>query len=83
MSFRLVPKSVTLNDLDLLGRGSWIPIKYNVTWLRPTSLPSGILIHVAVWPQQTWAKNWGLCPVGEWELDPHVTQCGQCPSLPP
>jgi len=56
MSFRLVPKSVTLNDLDLLGRGSWIPIKYNVTWLRPTSLPSGILIHVAVWPQQTWAE---------------------------
>ena len=31
---------------------------------------SGILIHpaVAVWPQQTWAKNWGLCPLfGEWE----------------
>ena len=29
---------------------------------RPTSVPSGILIHPAVWPQQTWAKNWGLCP---------------------
>ena len=27
---------------------------------RPTSVPSGILIHPAVWPQQTWAKNWGL-----------------------
>jgi len=25
----------------------------------------GILIHPAVWPQQTWAKNWGrLCPFG-------------------
>jgi len=32
--------------------------------LRPTSLPSGILIHPAVWPQQTWAKNWQLCPFG-------------------
>jgi len=27
--------------------------------LRPTSIPSGILIHPAVWPQQTWAENWG------------------------
>ena len=25
----------------------------------PTSIPSGILIHPAVWPQQTWAENWG------------------------
>jgi len=29
---------------------------------RPTFVPSGILIHRAVWPQQTWAENWGLCP---------------------
>jgi len=27
--------------------------------LRPTSIPSAILIHPAVWPQQSWAKNWG------------------------
>jgi len=34
---------------------------------RPTSLPSDILIHPAVWPQQTWADNWGLCPFwGSW-----------------
>ena len=26
---------------------------------RPTSLPSGMLVHPAIWPQQTWAKNWG------------------------
>ena len=26
---------------------------------RPTYLPSGILIHPAVWPQHTWAENWG------------------------
>jgi len=25
---------------------------------RPTSVPSGILIHQAVWPQETSAKNW-------------------------
>ena len=32
---------------------------------RPTSIPSGIFVHPAVWPQWTWAKNWGLCPLGE------------------
>ena len=29
---------------------------------RPTSIPSGMLIHAAVWPQQIWPKNWRLCP---------------------
>jgi len=29
--------------------------------LRPTFVSSGIVIHPAIWPQQTWAKNWGLC----------------------
>jgi len=33
--------------------------------LRPTSIPSGILINPAVWPQQTWDRNWGLCLFGE------------------
>jgi len=28
---------------------------------RPTFVPSGILIHPAIWPQLTWAKKWGLC----------------------
>jgi len=27
----------------------------------PISIPSGILIHPAIWPQQIWAENWG-CP---------------------
>ena len=40
-------------------------------------MPSGILIHPAIWPQQTWAENWGLCPFGEGKLGPHLTQCGQ------
>ena len=36
----------------------------NAVWPGPrsTSVPSGILIHPAVWPQRTWAKNWGLYP---------------------
>jgi len=31
--------------------------------LRPTSLPSGILIHPAIWPQQIWPKIGGLRPL--------------------
>jgi len=31
---------------------------------RPTSVPSSILIHPAVWPQQTWAENWRCAPFG-------------------
>ena len=38
---------------------------------RPAFLPSAILIHPAIWPQQTWAKYWGLHPLlGETELSP-------------
>ena len=29
---------------------------------RPTPIPSGILVHSAVWPQLTLAENLGLCP---------------------
>jgi len=51
-------------------------------WSRATSVPSGILIHKAVWPQQSRAKNWGLCAF--WgELGPHLTQCGLGRGLPP
>ena len=32
---------------------------------RPTSVPSGTLVHPAVWPQWTLAKNWGCAPLGE------------------
>ena len=39
-----------------------------------TYVPSGILIHPAVWPHGP--KIGGLCPFGE-ELGPYVTQCGQ------
>jgi len=36
---------------------------------RPTIVPIGILIRPAVWPQQTWAENWGCAPFlgrGSW-----------------
>jgi len=36
-------------------------------------IPSGILIHPPVWPQQTGRKIEGMCPFGERELDPHLT----------
>ena len=53
--------------LCLCGGGTLQSI-CNTMWHgpTPTSVPSGILIHPAVWPQQIWAKNWGrLCP-GLW-----------------
>jgi len=61
--------------LFLGGAGS--PCNTKSPGLRPTSVPSGILMHPAVWPQRTWAENWGGCaPLGEGELGPHhLTQC--------
>jgi len=44
---------------------------------RPSSIPSGILIHTVIWPQQIWAENWGVAvPLRGGELGPHPTQCG-------
>jgi len=58
-------------------RGAGSPSNTMSLWLRPISLPSGILIHPAIWPQQIWAENWGgLCTFGEGELGPHLAQCG-------
>ena len=44
---------------------------------RPTLVPSGILIHPAIWSQEIWAKIGGCAPLGEGQLGPHLTQCGQ------
>jgi len=51
---------------------------------RPTIIISGILIHPVVWPQQTWAENWGPVPTF-WggELGPHLAQCGLGRGLTP
>ena len=44
-----------------LGEGELGPPNTMSPRLRPTSVPSGILIHPAVTTQQTWAEIWGLC----------------------
>jgi len=50
---------------------------------RHDSIWIGILIHTAIWPQEIWAENWvGLCPFGEGELGPYLTQCGEGRGLP-
>ena len=43
--------------------GGWAPSNTMWSGLRPTSVPSGILINPAVWPQKTWAKKWGCLTV--------------------
>jgi len=57
----------------LWGAGSL----FNTVWPgpRPTSLPNGILVHPAVWPQRTWAENGRAVPLLV-ELGPHLAQCG-------
>ena len=74
-----------LGAVPLLGVVARSPS--NTMWPgpRPTSVPSGTLINSAIWPQQTWAKKWGLkwglCPFYG-ELGPHLTQCRLGRSLP-
>jgi len=54
--------------------GSWVPS--NTMWPgpRPSSIPSGILIHPArLATKQTWAENWGAVPLfGGRELGLHL-----------
>jgi len=40
-------------------QGSWTPSSTTWPGPKPTSMPSAILMHPAVWPQRTWAENWG------------------------
>jgi len=49
----------------------------NTMWPGPRyiSVLSGVFIHPAVWPQRTWAENWGCAPLGEGELRLHLTEC--------
>ena len=55
------------------GGGAGFPSNTMSLGLRPMSLPSGILIHPAIWPQQIWAENWELCTFVEGKLGPHST----------
>jgi len=53
-----IDKGQKLGAVPLLG-GAGSPSNTKSPGWRPTSVASGILIHPAIWLQQTWAKNWG------------------------
>jgi len=50
----------------------------NTMWPGPrlTSVPSGILIHPAIWPQHTGWTVGGCCVPPPLEAGSHLTQCG-------
>ena len=52
------------------------------SWAETTFVPSCILIHPAVLPQQTWTENWGLLYPFLGELGPSLIQCGLGQGLP-
>jgi len=56
----------------------------NTLWSGPkfTSIPSGSLIHPAIWPQQRWARKLGGAVPLFGELDPHLIQCCMGGGLP-
>ena len=45
-----------------LGRGAGSPSNIKSPGLRPTSMPTTILIHAVVLATINGPKNWGLCP---------------------
>jgi len=47
-------------------RGAGYPSNTMLLGSRPTSLPSGILILRAIWPQQIGAENWEGVPLWRW-----------------
>jgi len=66
-----------------LFRGAGSPSNTMSRALRPTSVLSGILINPAVWPQQTWAENWGAVPLLGKEMGSHVRQFSLGRGQPP
>jgi len=55
-----------LGAMPLLVRGAGSQSSTVWPGPRPTSVPSGILIHPAIWPQQVWAENWKLGGCAPW-----------------
>jgi len=45
----------------LFGEGVQFLCNIRSHGLRPTSIPSGIWMHPAIWPQHISDENWGLC----------------------
>jgi len=70
-----------VGDAVPLSRGAGSPFNTMSPGPRHTSAPSGTFIYSAVWPQQTWAENCGLCPLGG--VGPNLTQRGKGRSLHP
>jgi len=63
--------------------GSGVPINRMSCGMRPTSVPSGILIHRAAWHNKHGPKMGGCAPFREGELGPNLTQSGLVRGLPP
>jgi len=57
-----IDMGLKLGAVPVLGGAAGSPSNTKSPGLRPTSIPSRISVHPAVWPQRTWTKNWGLCP---------------------
>ena len=55
MQVGLSPGHIVLDGDPLLPS----PCSTKSPGLRPTSIPTSILMHPAIWPQQKWAKNQG------------------------
>jgi len=48
----------TMGEAGLfLGGGAGSPSNTKSPGTRPTSIPSGISVHPALWPQRTWTEN--------------------------
>ena len=75
--------TITVIDMGRRFREAGSPSNTKSPGLRPSYIPSGILIHAVIWPQRIWAEKWvGMCPFGEGKLGPHLIQCGQGRGLP-
>jgi len=64
------------------GGGAGSPSNTTSPGPKPTSVPSGILIHPAVWPQQM-GRKLGAVPLLGRKLGPHLTRCGRGGGLRP
>jgi len=68
--------------VHLFWGGTWVPSGTMWPWLRPTSVPSGIFIHPAVWPQPV-GRKWGsCCPPFFGRIGSRLTQCTPHPITP-
>jgi len=66
-----------LPTIDMGQKLGGFVVLLNTMWPRPrpTSVPSGILIHTAIWHNRHGRKIGGCAPFAG-ELGPHLTQCG-------